>query len=196
LYRQTWLRRKPSGYVALKPEPDHQKKLVRFRVVESKTEAGLGFDPSEGSEGSSTVCPFCGSTLPSAYVRAYGEKNGFGQQLMCVIALNPDGTGKLYLTDDTLPGLEEKHQAAAEDRAQQLERELGNSSLDEVIPPTGNAGLATGTSYLYGIRTFRQMFMPRQRCTLLTMAREIQKAHGAMLKEGMSAERARAVTTY
>jgi putative DNA methylase len=71
-----------------------------------------------------------------------------------------------YLTDETLPALEEKHQAVAEDRAMQLERELGNSSLNELIPPTGNAGLATGNSYLYGIRTFREMFNSRQRCTL------------------------------
>jgi putative DNA methylase len=196
LYRQTWLRRKPSGYVALKPEPDHQKKVVRFRVVEGETEADLGFDPSEGSESSSTICPFCRSTLPGTYVREYGEKNGFGQQLMCVIALNPDGAGKLYLTDDTLPALEAKHEAIAEERARQIELELGNSSLDEVIPPTGNAGLATGNSYLYGIRTFRQMFTPRQRYTLLTMAREIQQAHKVMLKEGMAAQRASAVTTY
>jgi putative DNA methylase len=196
LYRQTWLRRRPSGYVALKPEPDHQKKVVRFRVVESPTEAGLGFDPSEGSEGSSTVCPFCKSTLSGAYVRDYGEKTGFGQQLMCVIALNPVGAGKLYFTDDALPALEEKLQAAAELRAQELEHELGNSSLDEVIPPTGNAGLATGNSYLYGIRSFRQMFTPRQRCTLLTMAREIQQAHGAMIEESMPQDRACTVTTY
>ncbi len=32
----------------------------------------------------------------------------------------------------------------AEKRAEEIERELGPSSLDEVIPPTGNAGLATG----------------------------------------------------
>jgi putative DNA methylase len=58
LYRQTWLRKKPSGYLALKPIPEHEHRVVRFQVVESTTEAGLGFDPGEGSEGSSTACPF------------------------------------------------------------------------------------------------------------------------------------------
>jgi putative DNA methylase len=196
LYRQTWLRRKESGYVALKPEPDHQHKAVRFRVIEAASEAGLGFDPTEGSESSATVCPFCKAALEGAYVRAYGDNTGFGQQLMCVIALNPHGTGKLFLTDESLAHGESERQAIAEERARKLEQELGNSSLDETIPPTGNAGLATGNSYLYGIRTFRQMFTPRQRCTLLTLAREIRRAHDTMLKDGVPAERAKAITTY
>ena len=196
LYRQTWLRRKDSGFIALKPEPDREKMRVRFRVIEANSEADLGFDPSEGSESSSTVCPFCKSTLEGEYVRNFGESNGFGQQLMCVVALNPEGTGKLYITDETIADREIERQTTAEIRSLEIEKELGNSSLDEVIPPTGNAGLATGISYLYGIRTFRQMFTPRQRLTLLTMAREIRRAHDSMVSEGMPAERAKAVTTY
>jgi len=196
LYRQTWLRRKESGYVALKPELDRKRKLVRFRVVEGVSESALGFDPTEGSEASSTVCPFCKAALEGAYVRGYGDNTGFGQQLMCVIALNPEGTGKLYFIDESLAAEEIKRQAIAEERASILEPELCNSSLDELIQPTGNAGLATGNSYLYGIRTFRQMFTPRQRFTLLTMAREIRRAYEVMLKDGMGPERAKAITTY
>lgn len=196
LYRQTWLRRKESGYVALKPEPDHEKKVMRYRVVEAGSEMGLGFDPSEGSESSSTVCPFCTTTLNGAYVRKYGETNGFGQQLMCVIALNPKGMGKLYIADESLAAGEADREAIADERSRVLENELGNSSLDELIPPTGNAGLDTGNSYLYSIRTFRQMFTARQRLTLLTMAYEIRRANDAMREEGTPSDRAKAVTTY
>jgi putative DNA methylase len=196
LYRQTWLRRKESGYIALKPNADHRDKIVRFSVVEASSESEFDFDPGEGTESSSTACPFCHAAIPAEYVRTFGNKTGFGQQLMCVIALNPDGPGKLYITDESLADGEAEREAVAEGRAAQLERELGNSSLDESIPPTGNAGLATGNSYLYGIRTFRQMFTPRQRCTLLTMSREVHRAHQAMMDSGMSAERAQAVTTY
>jgi putative DNA methylase len=196
LYRQTWLRQKDSGYVALQPQLDRKDKVVRFRVVEADSEATLGFDPTAGSESSSTVCPFCHTTLEGAYVRDYGDSTGYGQQLMCIIALNPDGSGKRYFTDDSVADLEVKRQAIAEERARELEQELGNSSLDEEIMPTGNAGLDTGNSYLYGIRTFRQMFTPRQRLTLLTMAREIRLAHDALLKEGVAPDRAKAITTY
>lgn len=196
LYRQTWLRKKESGYVALRPEYERASKKVRFRVVEAQSEAALGFDPGEGSEGSATVCPFCQTALDAKYVRSFGDSKGFGQQLMCVIALNPHGTGKAYLTGDSLAEGEAERQRVAEERARVIEQELGSSSLDEVIPPTGNAGLATGKSYLYGIRTFRQAFTPRQRCVLLTMAREIRTAHRRMLDEGIGAERAQAITTY
>lgn len=195
LYRQTWLRRKESGYVALKPELDHERKIVRFSVVEADSESALGFDPTAGSETSSTVCPFCKSAVEGSYVRAFGDNRGFGQQLMCVIALNPEGSGKLYFTDESLTADEVQRQAISEKRARLLEEELGNGSLDEVIPPTGNAGLATGNSYLYGIHTFRQMFTPRQRLTLLTMAREIRRAHDLMLNGSMPADRAKAVVT-
>lgn len=196
LYRQTWLRNKSSGYVALKPVPDMAKRVMRFQVVEARTEVGLGFDPSSGSAGSSTACPFCQTALDGSYVRRYGDEKGFGQQLMCVIALNPDGPGKLYLVDESLAVIEAEHQAMSEQRAAEIERELGPSSLDEEIPPTGNAGLATGNSYLYGIRTFRQAFTPRQRYVLLTLAREVHRAYQEMLEQGMEQERANAIATY
>ena len=196
LYRQTWLRKKDSGFVALRPELDYKAKHVRYTVVHASSEAGLGFDPGDGSEGSSTVCPFCRTTLEGSYVRNFGNTAGFGQQLMCVIALNPEGSGKLYIADPSLADGEQERQAIAEERSAQIEQELGNSSLDEAIPPTGNAGLATGNSYLYGIRTFRQAFTPRQRLILLTLAREIHRAHRAMVGNGMEAVRAKAVTTY
>jgi putative DNA methylase len=196
LYRQTWLRKKESGFVALKPEPDPINKVIRFRVIEADTEGALGFDPNEGSESSSTVCPFCQTTLEGEYVRNYGDVTGYGQQLMCVIALNPEGSGKFYFTDESLASAEVARQVEAEQRARDLEKELGSSSLDEEIQPTGNAGLDTGNSYLYGIRTFREAFTPRQRLTLLTMAREIRRTHNVMLDAGVPLERAKAVTTY
>ncbi|MBI5446669.1 MAG: DUF1156 domain-containing protein [Deltaproteobacteria bacterium] len=196
LYRQTWLRNKSSGYVALRPIPDHAQKRVRFEVMEAASVKGLGFDPGIGIENSSTTCPFCHSAVDARYVRTYGDTQGFGQQLMCIIALNPNGRGKLYLAGESLAHGEEERQATADARAAALERELGPNSLDEVIPPTGNAGLATGKSYLYGIRTFRQAFTPRQRCVLLTMAREIRRCHAEMLAHGIGAERARATATY
>ena len=196
LYRQTWLRNKPSGYVALKPIPDMGRRITRFEVVEARSASALGFDPSQGSAGSSTACPFCQTALDGPYVRKYGNEKGFDQQLMCVIALNPDGPGKLYIVDESLADLEAEHQTISENRAAEIERELGPSSLDEEIPPTGNAGLATGNSYLYGIRTFRQAFTPRQRYILLTMAREVHSVYQEMLEQGMEPERANAITTY
>ncbi len=196
LYRQTWLRKKASGYVALEPMADMKRRVVRFRVIEAETEDELRFDASSGSEGSATVCPFCQAPLDGPYVRQYGEEKGFGQQLMCVIALNPDDTGKIYLADEALAAGEDERQRISEGRAVELERELGVSSLDEAILPTGNAGYATGKVFLYGIRSFRHAYSSRQRYVLLSMARHIKLVHSEMLSEDVPAERAEAVVTY
>ena len=99
---------------------------------------------------------------------------------MCLIAVNPFGTGKIYLTDDSWVDDEARRKSTAEDRARKLEEELAVTTLDAVIPPTGNAGLATGKSYLYGIRTFRDAYTPRQRCVLLEFTKQIRAAGGTM----------------
>lgn len=196
LYRQTWLRKKPSGYVALRPVPRPDRRRVEFVVVDGSSPAELGFDPAEGMRATATRCLCCGSAVSAGYVRAYGAGEGFGQQLLCVICVNPFGPGKLYLTDDSWIDEEDERQRAAEDRAAALERELGVVTMDAVIPPTGNAGLATGKSYLYGIERFRDAYTPRQRAVLLELVRQIRIAHREMLDDGIEAGRAEALTVY
>ena len=196
LYRQTWLRRKPSGYVALRPVPRPNRGRVDFVVVDGSSPAQLGFDPAEGMRGTATRCLCCGSAVSARYVRGYGTDEGFGQQLLCVICVNPFGPGKLYLTDDSWIDEEDGRQRAAEDRATALERELGVVTMGAVIPPTGNAGLATGKSYLYGIERFRDAYTPRQRAVLLELVKQIRIAHRQMLDDGLEAGRAEAITVY
>ena len=55
-YRQTWLRRKPSGYVALRPIPRPARKRVEFAAAEAASPAGPGFDPDEGMRVTATRC--------------------------------------------------------------------------------------------------------------------------------------------
>ena len=196
LYRQTWLRKKASGCVALRPVPRPDRGRVEFAVVEASSPDGLGFDPGEGMRGTATRCLCCGSAVPAKYVRGYGTDRGFGQQLLCVICVNPFGTGKLYFIDDSWVGAEDARQRAAEERAAALERELGVVTMDEVIPPTGNAGLATGKSYLYGIERFRDAWTPRQRAVLLEWINQLHAAHREMLREGIESGRAEAITVY
>ena len=85
---------------------------------------------------------------------------------------------------------------AAEQRASILEQELRVVTMDAVIPPTGNAGLATGKSYLYGVEIFREAYTPRQRAVLLEFIRQIHVVHTEMLRNGVETDRAEAVTVY
>ena len=68
--------------------------------------------------------------------------------------------------------------------------------MDAIIPPTGNAGLATGKSYLYGVERFREAYTPRQRAVLLEFIKQIHVAHSEMLRDGVEPGRAEAVTVY
>ena len=196
LYRQTWLRKKPSGYVALRPVPRPDQRRVEFAVVQGSSANELGFDPAEGMRGTATKCLCCGSAVAAKYVRSYGTDEGFGQQLLCVICVNPFGSGKLYLIDDSWIDEEERRQRAAEEWASTLEQELRVVTMDAVIPPTGNAGLATGKSYLYGIERFRDAYTPRQRAVLLEFIKQIHIAHDEMLRDGVEPHRAEAITVY
>ena len=196
LYRQTWLRKKTSGYVALRPVPRLNRGRVEFDVVHAWDPDELGFDPSEGMRATATKCLCCGNAVPAKYVRGYGKDTGFGQQLLCVICVNPYGPGKLYFVDHSWIDEEEERQRAAEERALDLERELGVVTMDAVIPPTGNAGLATGRSFLYGIERFRDAYTSRQRAVLLEWVRQIRIAHQEMQRNGVDPERAEAITVY
>ena len=196
LYRQTWLRKKSSGYIALRPVPQPERGRVEFSVVDATEPQGFGFDPAEGMRGTATKCLCCGSAVSARYVRGQGDGEGFGQQLLCVICVNPFGPGKLYFIDDTWVDEEENRQRAAEEHALALERELGVMTMDAVIPPTGNAGLATGKSYLYGIKRFRDAYTPRQRAVLLEWVSQIHVAHQEMLTAGVDEGRAQAITVY
>ena len=165
-------------------------------MVQSSELAELGFDPAEGMRGTATRCLCCNTAVPAVYVRGFGRDSGFGQQLLCVICVNPFGPGKLYFIDDSWVDEEEQRQRAAEGRAMDLERELGVVTMDAVIPPTGNAGLATGRSFLYGIEQFRDAYTSRQRAVLLEWVRQIRIAHQEMLRKGIAVGRVEAITVY
>ncbi len=196
LYRQTWLRKKSTGYVALRPVPCRMQGRVDFAVQEASKPQALGFDPSVGMRGTATKCLCCGSAVSAKYIRGYGNEQGFGQQLLCVICLNPFGPGKLYFVDHSWVDEEVKRQHAAEEHAAALERELRVVTMDADIPPTGNAGLATGKSYLYGIERFRDAYTSRQRAVLLEWVRQIHLAHRDMLANGIDEGRVEAITVY
>src|SRR5207245_10514557 len=73
LVKQTWLCKKADRHVALKVIAPKGEKRVRFQVVESRTEKGLGFDPEAGSKGGNATCPFCGTGADSEEVKGEGQ---------------------------------------------------------------------------------------------------------------------------
>jgi putative DNA methylase len=188
LVRQTWLCKKKDRFVALKVVALKGKKRVRFEVVESRTEKGLGFDPAGFSKAGNATCPFCGAVADNDYVKSEGRAGRIGMQPMAVVCTRPGARGKVYLfADDLAPHLLPDDDACR-CRIAELCKRTGLTVPDEpIINDAKNANFCI----LYGLDQFSKLFTPRQMLSLLTFAAAVREAHGEMME--FDAERAKAV---
>lgn len=189
LMSQTWLAKKNNRNIALRPRVDRQALTIEWEVVEATTVEGLGFDPAGFSSGSSTSCVLCGAHLSGNYVRDMARRGECRLAPLAAVVLKPSGRGRDYKAVGGYPLPNEEDCRAVLDSLDVL-------PPDEPIPPTGNAGLATGRVHLYGMTRFRDLCTPRQLATLCALAQGVGEQHAAMIAGGMDAERARAVALY
>lgn len=188
LVKQTWLCKKEDRYVALDMVPRKDGKEVRFEVVESVTEKGLGFDPEAFSKRGNATCPFCGTVADSDYVKAEGIARGFGSQLMAVACVRSGRAGKVYLSADDLADIGPP-QAVIESKLARLvtaAAPIPNEPIEQRM--TG------GICIPYGLDNFGKLFTPRQTVTLLALCKVIRSA-GDDISILSSEEHAKAVRT-
>jgi putative DNA methylase len=190
LLRQTWLCKKKDWYVALKLVAPKGEKRVRFEVVESRTEKGLGFDPAGFSKAGNATCPFCGTVTDNDYVKIEGCASRIGTQPMAFVCIRPGARGKVYLAADSLPPELLPDDDACRQRITEMCKRTGLTPPNEpIINDAKNANFCI----LYGLDQFSKLFTPRQMLSLLTFAAAVREAHGAMA--GGSAEHAKAVAS-
>jgi len=195
LVKQTWLCKKKGRYVALKTVAPKGEKAVRYEVVESATERGLGFDPTAGSEGGNATCPFCGTVADAEYVQTIGKTNSVGMDLMTVVCVNPNARGKKYiassgLPSDLLPGAD-----IIRDRIDKLCSQAGLTRPNEPISPLRPSPNARGLSAVtrHGITNFGNLFSDRQLLCLLTFCKTLIDAPW---KSTTDSDHSKAVMTY
>ena len=192
LLKQTWLCKKEGRYVALKIIAPQGEKRVRFEVVEARNATALGFDPGAFSKAGNATCPFCGTVADSSYVHDEGRQHRIGLQLMSAAVVNGKRSGRRYLSGDVLS-------IGAPERVKALLAKLADEGIaapTERIPPPGNAGAATGISFLYGMETFADIFAPRQLAALLSFVAALRHARKTMLAERIGAEHGDCLATY
>jgi putative DNA methylase len=192
LVRQTWLCKKKDRYVALRMIAPKKEKRVRFEVVESRTEKGLGFDPAGFSKGGNATCPFCGTVADSDYVKAEGLAKRMGEQMMAIVCTRPGRQGKIYLSADDCPQFRPDDEAIR----QRIEVLCQRTSLTVPREPITTDAKNSCWTHLYGLTTFGDLFTPRQMLCLLTFAAAAREAQAEMKRAGVDAERAKAVGTY
>lgn len=192
LVKQTWLCKKKGRYIALKVVAPKDKKCVRFEVVESTSEDGLGFDPEAFSKGGNATCAFCGTVADSEYVKAKGCGGQMSQQMMAVVCARMDKRGKVYFSADELldPHLNEQ---AVNKRIAALCARTGVGVPDEPIITDAKNSCWT---HLYGLTAFGQLFSPRQMLCLLSMADAIREAEAEVRRVGYDQELSKALMTF
>jgi putative DNA methylase len=172
LVRQTWLCKKPGRYVALKMIAPKGAKQVRFEVVESATEKGLGFDPAGFSKGGNATCPFCGTVADAEYVKVVGREKAGGTQLLAVVCTGPNGRVKRYLAASSILPQASPGDEVIQRRIDALCQATGISSPSEAINPLRPSPNARGLSAVtrHGLTTFGDLFTSRQLLAHLTYA--------------------------
>jgi len=202
LMRQFWLRRKEdsdgridwSGSIYLHPVID-KKKHVDFEIINAKQLAG--FDPSKGTRPTSRartsfVCPICGVTYKQRDIQKTANDRGIGHRLIAVVLHRPGERGKKYRLST---GNDLAVFAKAKKRLQEWLRKWdGEWSLvpDEPLPYLRSIF----NVHVYGVRSWSELFNPRQLLCLRTFVAKLKASHAKMLKEGYDSEYAKTVATY
>ena len=198
LHRQTWLRKKPGGFVAVKPTAQMGDAQTDYRILTAsldKADAAVAdwrFDPSDLSTAGETTCPACTATVTKQQIKASGKSGTMGVHLMAVACTRPGERGKVYLPGSVFLR-EQQDNGHADKRLKSLVSETGLTLPTELIFAGDSRAFF---SHLYGMMTFADHFTSRQLLTLLTFVKHLREAHKEMLAAGLDEELARAVATY
>lgn len=195
LMRQYWLAKKDKKKVALYPYIDDGQ--VGFRILgDGYEEMPAGFDPANGSVSRAVAtCPVCGSVVDAKTTRRMFQEGKAGQQMVAVVLHHPKKRGKTYrvVTEEDVRVFSEAGKYL-EGKRERLMLEWGMDPVpDEALPPTGTLGFRIQR---YNMNTWGDLFNPRQKLALITLAEKVRQAHAKMLEEGVEAEYAKAVVSY
>jgi putative DNA methylase len=196
LHRQTWLRQKPGGFVAVRPVVSPGQTRVRYEVLEfaakeaAQAVAAWGFDPTDLSKGGETECLFCRAAVPTEHVKDCGRSRRMDVQLMAVVASRNGEHGKAYLSASQATGVDA---GVVKRRLDDVMRRERLSTDEAALPPAGALGFRVQP---YGFKTWDQLFTDRQLLALFTFIKHVRKAHEEMIQGGVDPGLAKAVATY
>jgi putative DNA methylase len=176
LVRSLWLAKEGERSAALRIIPNGRDRRVDFEIIETAKLPDVG----EGTvrQGSAT-CPVCGYTTSNVGIRAQLANHRGGasnSRLIAVVCTHPRRVGRSY----RLPT--QRDLDAAEKAVNELEKQRLAAYTpfplipDEQIPtarPSPNARGLSGITRI-GMRTFGDIFTPRQALALATLSRLVR----------------------
>ncbi|MBX6763660.1 MAG: DUF1156 domain-containing protein, partial [Rubrobacteraceae bacterium] len=156
-----WLSKKKGKKAWVEP-------VVEGRRVRFEVKKGDGV-PREGTVNrKGATCVVCQSAVPFAHIRSEGKAGRMGQQLMAIVAEGHQGR-------EYLPASEEHVRAAEKAEPEwRPDHELPHNPRDFKTPN-------------YGMRTFADLFTPRQLVALTTFSDLVGEARGRVISDATEA---------
>ena len=182
-----WLRSRDEPVVAVRLIADPDAPECRFELVRGKEARAAHPERGTVSRGTA-VSPWTGEVIPGDYIKAEAQAGRMGARMYAVAIRTPNGKDFRLPTEEDLAAVQRAETAL---RRKRPEWEARGWLPDEPIPD----GLKTSEPHRYGMRTWADLFSPRQLlalCTYLETYHEIAREVRATLSE----DRARAVLTY
>jgi len=191
LVRQTWLCKKSGRFVAMKINAPKGEKRPSFQIIEARTQNGLGFDPSIGSKGGNTTCPFCGSIIDNSYVKEEGWAKRIEYQMMAVVCTGNNRKGKIYMSPDSIFRF-------IPNKGEILSRIDDLCSQTGLIVPTEpiEANPRSMDTQHFGFERWGELFTSRQMITLLTFSAVAGRSEILMNEIGLDDGITRAILTH
>jgi len=198
LHRQSWLRKKAGGFVALKPVAGKDRQRVDYALLSSSAEdpkeaiVEWGFDPSDLSAGGETTCPICQTTVATMHIKASGESGRMAVNLIALVCTRSGDQGKIYFSASDIPSSEDEEKKAS-GRLPVIVKQGNFGVYETKLPPRGTLGFRVQP---YGFKTWDDLFTQRQLLTLLTFVQHVRQAYSEMRNGGVEPELAKALVTY
>jgi adenine-specific DNA methylase len=182
-----WLRSKDGPVVAVRLIADDKDDSCRFEIVRGREARAAR--PERGTvAGGEGISPWTGDPIPEDYIKAEAQAGRMGAQLYAV-AIQAQGKKDFRLpTEDDL--------AAVRRAEEELARRLPAWEAKGLVPREEiPQGLKTSEPLRYGMRTWADLFSPRQLLALCTYLEAYYEV-AAEVRVALPEDRARAVLTY
>lgn len=184
-----WLARGAAGRdVAIRLDVDRTLGTCKLTVVEGAEAKEHG--PRSTYKRGAAESIWTGETFSGDYIRRMGSEGRIGQMLLAVSITRPGRSGRQFRTPN------EADLAAIDSATAELERQRPAWEISDLLPMEAIfEGKETKRSIDMGLRTWVDMFSPRQLLTNVTALDELQKVIGEARSE-LGEERGRALALY
>ena len=194
LFKQYWLSNKPNKKIALFLQSKSGKTVFTI-VGDGYDNMPDGFDPSKGNISRAVItCCHCGSAIDPVSTRKLFFEKKYEEKLIVKI-IKSKTIGKMYKIADKN---DVKIASGCDKKLNALTNKLQSKWQINPIPdePIEAKSQKPRAIWVYGMKTWGDMYNSRQKLALITFADAIRDAYQKIIKQESDKEYAKAIVTY